>query len=315
MAREDDIASLLEAAKNTGPIERHIDDLARAPGVPTVAVGMCLLRIEEAAGPLVAVLSRAAEGGLPDEDFDLFFRGLHILAGARCKAAFLPLLKLLALPDRELDRLLGDALTETGGKLVAGVFDGDEQALFRAVCELERDEFARNELLDAVTWLTFKGEISRAATEAFLTRIDDERLFPLHDQAWVGWQQAIALLGMTGLAGRVETAFAEDRFPQNVLHAGHFRRDLAEARQRPRDQSRFTKLNVGFIADVLEELERWAPRAEEPAGENASAPAWDMITDRLRNSPATNYNRDLGRNDPCPCGSGKKWKKCCLSTA
>ncbi|MFZ4072284.1 MAG: SEC-C metal-binding domain-containing protein [Caulobacterales bacterium] len=19
----------------------------------------------------------------------------------------------------------------------------------------------------------------------------------------------------------------------------------------------------------------------------------------------------LGRNDPCPCGSGKKWKKCC----
>jgi hypothetical protein len=21
-----------------------------------------------------------------------------------------------------------------------------------------------------------------------------------------------------------------------------------------------------------------------------------------------------GRNDPCPCGSGKKYKKCCLST-
>jgi uncharacterized protein YecA (UPF0149 family) len=21
----------------------------------------------------------------------------------------------------------------------------------------------------------------------------------------------------------------------------------------------------------------------------------------------------VGRNDPCPCGSGKKYKKCCLS--
>ena len=21
----------------------------------------------------------------------------------------------------------------------------------------------------------------------------------------------------------------------------------------------------------------------------------------------------IGRNDPCPCGSGKKYKKCCLS--
>ena len=33
-----------------------------------------------------------------------------------------------------------------------------------------------------------------------------------------------------------------------------------------------------------------------------------------KNSPSTNNHRDLkkiGRNDPCPCGSGKKYKKCC----
>ena len=23
-------------------------------------------------------------------------------------------------------------------------------------------------------------------------------------------------------------------------------------------------------------------------------------------------NQGIGRNDPCPCGSGKKYKKCCL---
>ncbi|MGB2727569.1 MAG: SEC-C metal-binding domain-containing protein [Halobacteriota archaeon] len=22
--------------------------------------------------------------------------------------------------------------------------------------------------------------------------------------------------------------------------------------------------------------------------------------------------KEIGRNDPCPCGSGKKYKKCCL---
>jgi preprotein translocase subunit SecA len=27
---------------------------------------------------------------------------------------------------------------------------------------------------------------------------------------------------------------------------------------------------------------------------------------------ATNEFRHVGRNDPCPCGSGKKFKKCCL---
>ena len=25
--------------------------------------------------------------------------------------------------------------------------------------------------------------------------------------------------------------------------------------------------------------------------------------------------RDVGRNDPCPCGSGKKYKKCCLGNS
>ncbi|ARS54461.1 SEC-C metal-binding domain-containing protein [Kushneria konosiri] len=26
--------------------------------------------------------------------------------------------------------------------------------------------------------------------------------------------------------------------------------------------------------------------------------------------PARNALKDVGRNDPCPCGSGKKFKKC-----
>lgn len=31
---------------------------------------------------------------------------------------------------------------------------------------------------------------------------------------------------------------------------------------------------------------------------------------KLRNKPVVNDNK-VGRNDPCPCGSGKKYKKCC----
>lgn len=25
-------------------------------------------------------------------------------------------------------------------------------------------------------------------------------------------------------------------------------------------------------------------------------------------------HKKIGRNDPCPCGSGKKYKKCCLDS-
>jgi len=37
---------------------------------------------------------------------------------------------------------------------------------------------------------------------------------------------------------------------------------------------------------------------------------WDYVTETKRH-PHSRYNQ-LGRNDPCPCGSGKKYKKCCL---
>jgi preprotein translocase subunit SecA len=32
-------------------------------------------------------------------------------------------------------------------------------------------------------------------------------------------------------------------------------------------------------------------------------------------APSVRGHRKVGRNDPCPCGSGKKYKKCCLNAA
>ena len=32
---------------------------------------------------------------------------------------------------------------------------------------------------------------------------------------------------------------------------------------------------------------------------------------RQAKQPSVNANKNVGRNDPCPCGSGKKYKNCC----
>jgi preprotein translocase subunit SecA len=40
--------------------------------------------------------------------------------------------------------------------------------------------------------------------------------------------------------------------------------------------------------------------------EEMLAPAADFGTDQ----PEINYALKVGRNDPCPCGSGKKFKQC-----
>jgi uncharacterized protein YecA (UPF0149 family) len=35
--------------------------------------------------------------------------------------------------------------------------------------------------------------------------------------------------------------------------------------------------------------------------------------DETASMPFVNAEEKVGRNDPCPCGSGKKYKKCCLN--
>jgi preprotein translocase subunit SecA len=52
-----------------------------------------------------------------------------------------------------------------------------------------------------------------------------------------------------------------------------------------------------------------APRWQEGrGGETPSAPA----RAQTRTEPRVAGGQKVGRNDPCPCGSGKKYKKCCL---
>ena len=38
-----------------------------------------------------------------------------------------------------------------------------------------------------------------------------------------------------------------------------------------------------------------------------------VIHKGLESKPYTRSTKKIGRNDPCPCGSGKKYKHCCMN--
>ena len=39
--------------------------------------------------------------------------------------------------------------------------------------------------------------------------------------------------------------------------------------------------------------------------------ATNEVEELIVKKPVVNSTKKVGRNDPCPCGSGKKYKKCC----
>jgi hypothetical protein len=285
-------------------IEEQLRAVATAPRLPDLAIGLCTVGIEQSGPVLLAVLERAAGGEVLSEDEErTLFRGVYILGGARYTQACGALLRLIRLPGEELDRLFGDALTEDMARVVAGVFDGDADALFQVVTDSSVDEFARNILLGAATFLTWEGGIRRDRMREFLVRFHEERPAPDGDMVWAGWLMAIALLGLRDLAPLVHGAWA--RLPWRLMEREHFEADLAAAEQRPNDIERFRKNSLGLIDDVLEALQ-WTDAEPEEKKPWVAQPLPSKV-------PAVNPFRHVGRNDPCPCGSGKKAKKCCLA--
>jgi uncharacterized protein len=312
--KKEELEAILGSGENTpdlGPIEEYLHAVATERKLPDFAVGMCTLRIEEAAPKLRAVLLRAADDEvLSDDESLLLFRGLHILGGARDRQACQPLLRLLRRPFDEVIALLGDTVIESLAQIVTGVFDDDADALFALIIDRSIDGFIRDALFGAATFLAWERRIQRDQYRGFLVRFHEERPAEDGDQAWAGWLQAIALLGLRDLAPLVESAVREDRIPEQWVDHPPFEEDLAEAEHAPDDIDRFTQSKLGYIEDVLVSLD-WARDSEDIFDEDGEEAPWTDFA--YPSEPVRNPWRHVGRNDPCPCGSGKKAKKCCLA--
>lgn len=292
----------LSSTAADSPIDSVIDVIASRRDTPEAAMQACVARIDEALPALLDVLNRAATHGLRRErDRVLLFRAVHILGAARAAAACQPLLRVLRRPVEEVDDMLGDTLTETLPRIVASVFDGDAAALFAAITDRRIDEAARWSLLTAAAFLTWDGKIGTDTTHAFLNGFGTGRLAPAADAAWVGWGEAVAALGFVDLAPMVESVWSA--LPPEIADLRHFRELLSDALADPRDGGRFESSNVGYLGDIVAALDWTRPQEG------------DSVRDFMPPKPIVNAMRSVGRNDPCPCGSGRKYKKCCGAVA
>ena len=269
--------------------------LSAAKYLPVPEMRVALAEPDRIADAVLAVLERAGrEPDLAESEADLLFWGLHVLGSVGETRAYRPLIRLLALDGESLDILLGDAVSTTLIRLLIGVFDGDAAPLGALLVDSTVDDGVRNAGFAALAYLTQTGRIPRQETQALLVRFDDKRAAVEGDLAWAGWEEAIALLGLRDLAERVAAARRDGRLNAANSDPAWFSRALREAEAEGGDLGRFDPLRFGPIDDPLADL------------------AWTAESFR---QPVRNPLKNVGRNDPCPCGSGKKFKKCCLDKA
>lgn len=293
--------------------ERLLNALRNERNLPSPEIAVATLYADVIESDVTAVLEQAVREDLDIPSSNLLFRGIHILGGRRFPAAYRPLMAFLSGPQERVETLLGDAVTENLSQILAGLFDGDERPLYELVTNSGIEPFVRDAALSALTFLVFERRVDRNAFEAFLLRFDEQGLAAADNNVmWHAWMTAVAVLGMTGLEGRVRAAFADGRIAPDWCDEDDFDELLKAAVERPDDRTRLEREQMGYIEDVLVALEKFAPSEDEEFDADGDGTDGGGLDWPDFDVTAHNPYRNVGRNDPCPCGSGKKFKKCCL---
>jgi hypothetical protein len=282
-------------------VEMALADLAGAETFPLDAILTLRQKWASAREPLLASLAACASGAdRTPENAETVFFGLHLLAEKRETEAFAPLVSLTLEGEETLYELIGDATTETLPGILISLYDGDLARLKGLIEAPGADPFARVAALEAYSFLAATGEIPMDDARKYLTECFETLQPRSEDPVWYGWQTCVALLGFSELEPSVARAFRQGLVDNSILTFEDFQGDLRESRAAPDLRAVFEERGLKPIDDALEALALF-DADEEEEGEPEK--------------PVANPNRNVGRNDPCPCGSGKKYKKCCLVAA
>jgi len=224
---------------------------------------------------------------LEDQSYLAHLYSFYLLAQFRVKEFFPVFMDILRLPGEELDELLGDFLTEGAGRVLASTFDGDLKAL-KDLAEAETAFcYARGQAIVAIKDLAVNEQISKKEVIEYYRQILRES----EDMELV-----------------TEVVVASDSInPEELYEDIKYAFDMGKVEE--------WMINLEDIDRTLEksEDEIYERRVQEakPINNIIHEMQWWACFYKESNQPIIKKPK-IGRNDPCPCGSGKKYKKCCL---
>jgi hypothetical protein len=296
--------------------EQILEQLSVRDRLPTEAIHAAAADRAAVLPLLLQAIEQCRRGDAAPSTEDALLVVFHLLGEWGETSAYRPLAMLLRLSGDDLEPLLGDAITETSIRVMAAVFDGDPTPLYDVILDPEASEYARSSMCEALATVTLRGALPREEAKRFLLACYSDLKPQGECFVWDGWQKAIAMLGLVELKSVVENAFRRGYISPAWMAFTDFEADLAQAVKDPQSFAADPRYDVR--SDTIEELSHWyafspkyKERTEDDDGVEDSAPTWSPSA--WPAAPLVNAFKGVRRNDPCPCGSGKKFKKCCLS--
>jgi hypothetical protein len=247
-----------------------------------------------------------------DESYLRHIYAMYLLAQFREAAAYPLLVDFVSTPGEIVMELTGDVITEDLGRMLASLCHGDLGPIKRLIEDPEVNEWVRSAALDALVDLYVEGQLER---EIIIDYLKELYLFKVEQKSSFIWSAMVSTacdLYPEELVEEIRRAYVEGLVNPGDVGFDDVKRTLEGGKEKRLEDTR--RYRKGLIGNVIDEIGWWAC-FQDTNGEDFSDREPYEVEDDFGNAPVQTVVRPgpkIGRNDPCPCGSGRKYKKCCL---
>lgn len=295
----------------------HIDEIltkleSAEPIFQRQALEQAILQQEEITPALLQIAETAANDPYSLDDNSGLIYAWYLLAQFREQKAYPLIVRYfgqLSTDDDELEPI-ADIVTEDLKKILASVCGNDLSLIKQLIENPQHNEYVRSGALEALVILYNCEQITRADLITYLKELIANKLEREEAYIWSNLAYISCEIHPEEIYAELAECFANGYInPEDICL-----QDVHECLQKDKEQVIATLKSspqFHFIDNAVEEMEWWAYfKEQESEYMSDDAKPWAYTSDS-RNQTYINEFK-VGRNEPCPCGSGKKFKKCCL---
>ena len=285
------------------------------PELPREAIKEALEHKEEITPKLLEMLEYTKEN-LEEiyneaDDFFGYNYAYFLLAEFREQKAFPYLIDLLHKDEEIVEYILGDDYPGNLPRLLASTYNGDDNALFNIIENNETNEFVKSSTLQTFAILYLNGVKDRKFIVDYFKKLLEQK--EENDSSYL-YEEIIDEVCNLKLSELTEDI-------EKILYIVENEEEREEYREKLRDDSKINR-NIyplkplyEYIYDTIGIMEEWQcfRYIEDEEFENSDDYKVCQYIIQKREDKYIDTKIDIGRNDLCYCGSGKKYKKCCIN--
>lgn len=270
-------------------------------------------RKEEAIPELMKVLEDVLDNPekyIEDGNYFTHIYAIYLLAQFRTEGYYELLIKILRLPNEMPHDLFGDTITEAAGRIIATICGDDIQPIKGLSEDSGVDEYVRGSALRALVILVLQNRLKREEVLEYFKYLLNGGLKDQHSYVLAEVVVCCDYLYPEELYDDIRKAFEKDLIADGIIDLDYIKNTLRSDKDEVLEDTKYN-LHMQLIDDTIKELEWWACFYKDYEEKQKQLKKLRHKQRMSRNTTTIVKGKKIGRNEPCPCGSGKKYKKCC----